>query len=70
MNAFIPQNPRVVVKLNDDGDVIAVVNNIDPELKVEVVYTDTSLDSLGAGLPFDSRNPRPQTQVLAQKRGK
>jgi len=70
MNAFIPESPRAVVKINRDGDVVAVVNNIGPEFKVEVVYTDVSLTTLGAGLPFDSRNPRPQTQVLAMKRGK
>jgi hypothetical protein len=70
MNAFIPESPRAVVKVNDDGDVVAVVNNIGPEFKVEVVYTDTSLDALSAGLPFDSRNPRLQTQVLAMKKSK
>lgn len=67
MNAFIPQNPRVVLAV--DGTKIVSINNIDPDLEVTIT-TVGDLSTVGAGLPFDSRNPRPQTQVLAQKRGK
>ena len=56
MNAFIPQNPRVVLQLNQDCEVVAIANNIQSSLKVEVVYTDTSFNVLIKGLPFDSRN--------------
>lgn len=66
MNAFIPQNPRVVINVDTYGKV-RVINNIDPDLVVEVVEAG-QLATVGAGLPFDNCAPRAVPQVLAAKK--
>lgn len=68
MNAFIPENPRAVVMVNDDGDVVRTSSNIGSDFRVEVVHTDASFNSLSAGLPFDSARPPGVPQVLAHKK--
>lgn len=68
MNAFIPENPRAVVMVNDDGDVVATSSNIGTDFRVEVVHTDASFNNLSLGLPFDSRRPAAVPQVLAHKK--
>lgn len=62
----LPVNPTVTV-LIQNGKVVAVANNIDPELKVNVVTSHEAYGEAICNLPFDSANPRPQTQVLAAK---
>lgn len=62
----MPVNPTVTV-LVQNGNVVAVASNIDPELKVSVVTTNEAYGKAIGNLPFDSANPRPQTQVLAAK---
>ena len=65
MNAFIPQNPRAVVKVNEYGNVVATSNNIGSEFRVDIVHSDAAFDHLTKGLPFDSRRPAAPEQVLA-----
>lgn len=62
----LPFNPTVTV-LVQNGKVVAVASNIDPELKVNVVTTNESYGEAIGNLPFDSANPNPQTQVLAAR---
>lgn len=63
MNAFIPENPIVVLGPNGE-----VANNIDPNLKVVKTATVGEFESASAGVTFDSRRPCVQTQVLAHKK--
>ncbi len=67
MNAFIPEKPRVVLAVDTNGKLVRSFNNIDPQLSVEVVPLRT-LEQEAAGVPYDSANPRVQTQVLAAKK--
>lgn len=62
----LPVNPTVTI-LVQNGMVVAAASNIDPELTVKVVTTREEYATAIKGLPFDSDNPRPQTQVLAAK---
>ncbi len=62
----LPVNPTVTV-LVQNGKVVATASNIDPELKVNIVTTQEAYGQAICNLPFDSANPRPQTQVLAAK---
>ena len=62
----LPVNPTVTVFIQN-GKVIAVASNIDPELKVSVVTSQEAYGEAIRNLPFDSANPRPQTQVLAAR---
>ena len=70
MNAFIPENPKVVILLNKNanGLVEAVANNIDPNLNVQVVTTVVDFNNASAGVTFDSTRPVQPTQVLAHKK--
>jgi len=67
MNAFVPENPRVVLAVDANGKLVRAFNNIDPQLSVEVVSV-ANIEQEAAGVPYDSANPRVQTQVLAAKR--
>lgn len=62
----LPVNPTVTV-LIQNGNVVAVASNIDPELKVNVVTSQEAYGEAIRNLPFDSANPRPQTQILAAR---
>lgn len=62
----MPVNPTVTV-LVLNGQVVAAASNIDPELKVNIVTSQEAYGEAICNLPFDSANPRPQTQVLAAK---
>lgn len=62
----MPVNPTVTV-LVLNGQVVAAASNIDPELKVNIVTSQEAYGEVICNLPFDSANPRPQTQVLAAK---
>lgn len=62
----LPVNPTVTI-LVQNGRVVAAASNIDPELKVNIVTTQEDYGEAIRNLPFDSANPRPQTQVLAAK---
>ena len=62
----MPVNPTVSI-LVQNGKVVAVASNIDPELTVNIVTTHEAYGEAICNLPFDSANPRPQTQVLAAK---
>lgn len=68
MNAFIPQTPRGVILVDKLGSVQAVANNISPDFSVNVTDNPAYFDEVIKGLPFDSRNPRPEPQVLAHKK--
>lgn len=66
----LPVNPKVVVFINPHNGVTtvqAVASNVDPDLNVVVVHSHDEYAAEIQGLPFDSANPRPQTQVLAAK---
>lgn len=66
----LPVNPTVVVFLNpfnNTASVEAVASNVDPDIQVIVVHSHEEYVVAKAGLPFDSVNPNPQTQVLAAK---
>jgi len=66
MNAFIPQNPKVIIYVPfATAKVGAVINNIDPDLEVVLVTDPLKLDEAAAGVPYDSRTPRTTPQVLA-----
>jgi hypothetical protein len=55
MNAFIPQNPKVIVLVNDEGDVIAAKTNVDPELEVTVCWTKAGFDEASQGVTFTAK---------------
>jgi hypothetical protein len=66
----IPVNPTVVVFINPHNNVEsvqAVGSNVDPDLKVVVVHSNEEYMEAMKGVPFDSSNPHPQTQVLSAK---
>lgn len=63
MNAFIPENPIVVLGPNGE-----VANNIDPNLTIVKTNTVAEFEAASAGVTFDSRHPHPQTQVLAHRK--
>lgn len=63
----LPVNPTVAVLLKY-GAVVAVASNISPEVTVKVVTTNEEYGEVICNLPFDSENPRPQTQVLAMRK--
>jgi hypothetical protein len=68
----IPVNPKVVVFINPHNgveSVQAVASNVDPELEVVVVHSNEEYAKAIKGVPFDSANPHPQTQILAMKKG-
>lgn len=52
MNAFIPQNPKVVVLVGIDGQVRKTANNIDPELQVVTTPSIEEFDAAIKGIPF------------------
>lgn len=52
MNAFIPQNPKVVVLVGIDGKVRATANNIDPELQVVTTPSVEEFNEATKGIPF------------------
>lgn len=63
-------NPTVVVFVNPHNhteSVEAVGSNISPDVKVVVVHSHEEYAKALQGLPYDSANPHPQTQVLAAK---
>ena len=62
----LPVDPKVVV-LIENGMLVAVASNIDPELTVNVVTTKEAYGEAIKGVPFDSAQPNPQIQVLAAK---
>ena len=66
MNAFIPENPKVV-QMIVDGQVRATANNIDPNLQVVIVDNATSFERESAGVTFNSTRPLQQTQTLAHR---
>ncbi len=65
----MPVDPSVVVYVDESNRVVAVASNISGDLKVEVVRSMEAYVDESANKPFDSLNPRPQTQVLAMKKG-
>ena len=68
MNSFIPENPRAVVLVNDDGEIAATASNLGYDLMVQVVYSKASFEFLSQGLLFDSRRDTFPPQVLAHKK--
>lgn len=68
MNAFIPENPSVVLLVDGQGSVQAVGNNIDPNLSVNVTDNPAYFEEAIKGKPFDSRRPQAVPQVLAHKK--
>jgi two-component SAPR family response regulator len=63
-------NPKVVVFINPHNgveSVQAVASNVDPDVNVVIVHSHEEYADAMRGLPFDSANPNPQTQVLAAK---
>lgn len=52
MNAFIPQNPKVVVLVGIDGKLRATANNIDPELQVVTTPSVEEFNAAIQGIPF------------------
>lgn len=68
MNAFIPEKPVVVIQLDEHGLVKRSANNIDPNLEIRLAADELTFKHKSAGIPYDSANPRVQTQVLARKK--
>ena len=66
MNAFIPENPNVVLMMVD-GQVRATANNIDPNLKVTIVDNATAFERESAGVTFNSTRPVQPQQTLAHR---
>lgn len=54
MPAFIPQNPKVMVLVDANGTVLAVSNNIDPEIQVGVTTHPAEFERFSKGIPFNS----------------
>ena len=50
-------NPTVVIRINEDGDVLDMATNVAPDLTVEVVYTKELYKKLACNKPFDTTRP-------------
>jgi hypothetical protein len=61
MNAFIPQNPKVVLGVTANGKVFCHSNNIDPEIQVVVATTPEEFKEASKGVPFVTLNLPRQT---------
>ena len=58
MNAFIPENPTVVLQVSKDGTaVIRSANNIDRNLNIVLVESNTDFIEAAANQPFNSTAP-------------
>lgn len=66
MNAFVPENPRVVLAVDSNGKLVRAFNNVDPQMSVEVVPVET-IETAAAGVPYDSANPRVQGSLARKK---
>jgi hypothetical protein len=64
----IPENPRVVIRVNGKGNVASVASNIAPDLTVELVREPADYQDLAANCPFDTTRPVQPVQVLAAKK--
>lgn len=56
MNAFIPQNPKVIVLIIDEGFLLAAKTNVDPDLEVTVCWTQGGFDEESQGLSFNAKS--------------
>ena len=70
MNAFIPNNPTVVLQMSKDGSaVIRSANNIDRDINIVLVDSQTGFIDAAANQPFNSTIPLDQ-EVLSSAASK
>ena len=67
MNAFIPNNPTVILRMDEDGRVKAIANNISQEINVVIVRNDDLFKDEAANQPFNTNRPPDPVQVLAHR---
>lgn len=65
-NAFIPDQPELVILQDRNGTTLATASNI-PNLNVVIVRKMGEFNIAAAGKPFNSTAPLKQVQVLASK---
>ncbi len=53
----LPMNPTVILRLNDNDEVIGVASNVAPlpELRLEVTRSQRIFDELAKGKPFNQK---------------
>ena len=66
-NAFIPEQPELVILQDRTGATLATASNI-PNLNVTTVRKMVDFEVAAKGKPFNSTAPLVQTQVLASKK--
>lgn len=68
MNAFIPENPTVILQVSKDGTaVVRMANNIDRNLNIVLVDSVTVFDREAENQPFNSTVNIPPQMVLSSK---
>jgi len=54
----LPDNPKIVIKLNDDLLVESVASNIASDIDIDILQPeDKFFDIASAGMPFNSKTP-------------
>ncbi len=53
----LPEYPRVVIRVDSKGNVLAVASNISADLKVLTCLTDVQYKYDAANKPFDTTRP-------------
>ncbi len=56
MNVFLTEYPKVVIQLDNEGNLERVSTNIHPSVKVTVVYSDQHYAEQTSNLPFEVEN--------------
>jgi hypothetical protein len=61
----LPVNPKVVILLSDNNEVVGVASNIapTPELDVQVTRSQRLFDEMALGKPFATGTLSPQSSV-------
>lgn len=56
MNVFLTEHPKVVIQVDNQGNLERVSTNIHPTVEVTVVYSDQHYAELTSNLPFEVKN--------------
>ena len=54
MNCFIPQNPTVVILIDENGKFVSAANNVDPELNIVITRSPEQFADETLNQPFQT----------------
>lgn len=66
----LPENPKVVILVDEKSRPCEVASNIDPDMTAIVTNDRSIFESEAAGMPFDSSRPRQAPQTLSSAASK